>query len=236
VKRLAVFTDLHADVHALRDALVQIERLGCDAVVCAGDLVDYGCFPEETLRLLIEKNIPCIRGNHDRWATEDAKRFASTWDVSPTVMRFLRELPAYRSLVVEGVRVAVWHARPNSDMNGIYPDISEGEAATLLDQAACDVLVVGHTHVTFERRVGPRAIFNPGALLRAPAEPLDAPTLGRFGVVELPSMRFEVREAKTGDVVTPDRYDPPAAQRFDRTPGGTLWVPKKKAGSRRNAD
>jgi hypothetical protein len=27
--RLAIITDLHADVHALRDALAQIERLGC---------------------------------------------------------------------------------------------------------------------------------------------------------------------------------------------------------------
>jgi len=51
MKRLAVFTDLHADLHALRDALSQIERLHCDAIVCAGDLVDYGVFPEETRRL-----------------------------------------------------------------------------------------------------------------------------------------------------------------------------------------
>src|SRR5580658_692973 len=44
MSRLAIVSDVHADVHALRDALAQIERLGCDAVVCAGDLVDYGLF------------------------------------------------------------------------------------------------------------------------------------------------------------------------------------------------
>jgi len=29
----------HADVHALRDALTAIDRLGCDAVMCAGDIL-----------------------------------------------------------------------------------------------------------------------------------------------------------------------------------------------------
>jgi predicted phosphodiesterase len=44
--KLAVISDVHADVHALQDALVQIERLGCDAIVCAGDTVDYGFYAE----------------------------------------------------------------------------------------------------------------------------------------------------------------------------------------------
>jgi predicted phosphodiesterase len=65
---IAIISDVHADVHALRDALVQIERLGCSRIVCAGDLVDYGLFPEETIALMVERQIPCVRGNHDRWA------------------------------------------------------------------------------------------------------------------------------------------------------------------------
>ena len=33
--RLAVIADVHADIHALRDALAQAERLGCTAIVCS---------------------------------------------------------------------------------------------------------------------------------------------------------------------------------------------------------
>jgi hypothetical protein len=44
--RLGVIADVHADVHALRDALGQMDRLACDAIVCAGDLVDYGLYAE----------------------------------------------------------------------------------------------------------------------------------------------------------------------------------------------
>ena len=50
--RIALFSDVHADLHALHDALSRIDALRCDLIVCAGDLVDYGLFPEETLELL----------------------------------------------------------------------------------------------------------------------------------------------------------------------------------------
>lgn len=63
---LEIVTDVHADAPALRDALAAIERHGCERILCAGDLIDYGRFPDQTLRVLAEKGIPCIRGNHDR--------------------------------------------------------------------------------------------------------------------------------------------------------------------------
>ncbi len=66
--RLALLSDIHADLHALQGAFRHIDALGCDGIVCAGDLVDYGLFPDETIQLLISRNIPTIRGNHDRWA------------------------------------------------------------------------------------------------------------------------------------------------------------------------
>jgi predicted phosphodiesterase len=55
MSRLAILSDVHGDLYALRDALVQVERLRCDAIVCAGDLLDYGLFPQETIELLIER-------------------------------------------------------------------------------------------------------------------------------------------------------------------------------------
>ncbi len=218
MKRLAFISDVHADVHALRDALASIDRLGCDQIICAGDLVDYGVFPEETVRLLMERRIPCIRGNHDRWAAR-GDQLARDWDVSAEVMSFVRDLPVSWSARIEGMRVVVWHARPGSDMYGIYPDISEEEAAAMLETAACDVLVGGHTHLAFQRRVtGGCMIVNPGALLRDAAHPRDramlfdpesgkfvqgpAPGGGTFGVLELPTGTFTVHRAVDGVKVT----------------------------------
>ena len=44
--RLAIITDVHADVHALRDALAQIDKLGVDQILCCGDLLDYGFYAD----------------------------------------------------------------------------------------------------------------------------------------------------------------------------------------------
>ncbi len=229
--KLAIITDVHADVHALRDALAQVERLGCDRIICCGDLVDYGLFPEETIRLLMERGIPTIRGNHDRWAVQDG-RVARTWQVSHEGIVFLRRLPVSWSERIEGIRVAVHHARPGSDMNGIYPDIPEDDAAQLLEAAACDVLIVGHTHLAFERWVtGGRMICNPGALLRDPAVPMELTARGTFGVLELPSTTFTVRSAKTGEVMASARAVVVTEQRVllwlddERSaPAGWTWV------------
>ncbi len=148
--KLAITTDVHADVHALRDALAQIERLGCDEIVCAGDLLDWGRFPERTIALLQERRIPTIRGNHDRWAVSEGHD-TSGWDLTPRAFAFLEGLPASWTRTIDDVRVAVWHARVKSDMKGIYPDAPATELASQLDRAEADVLVVGHTHLPFAR-------------------------------------------------------------------------------------
>ena len=142
--RLAVLADIHADAKALQDALAQIARLGCQQVVCAGDLIDWGPFPEKTIAILRERKIPTIRGNHDRWAVS-AGRDQSGRDLTPRTVDFLASLPTHWTSTFEAVRVAVWHARPGSDMNGIQHDTEMAELSEMVDRAKADVLIVGHT-------------------------------------------------------------------------------------------
>lgn len=196
--RLAIFSDIHADLHALQDALRHIDRIGCDEIVCAGDLVDFGLFPEETLGLIIERGIPCVRGNHDRWAVKSG---AASLDLSPGSMRFLSGLPTAWEKRVEGVRLAVHHGSPRGDMDGIDPDqLDLALADMLLRKADCDVLIVGHTHVAFRVDVaGGRSILNPAALLRDPASGDEGPpATGTFGILDLPSGEFRVHRASDG--------------------------------------
>lgn len=225
--KLALISDVHADVHALADALTRIDQMRCDVIVCAGDLLDGGLFPDETIRLLDERRIPTIRGNHDRWALgggsahdpqgHGAEHDASGWDLSGASLTFLRSLPASWTATLEGVRVAVHHASPGSDMIGVYPEDLERDASRLLASCDADVLLVGHTHLAFAHRTPDgRLIANPGALLRDGPEPatawmLDAgrgrfapatrPTRGTFGVLHLPERRFVVHRADDGTVI-----------------------------------
>lgn len=240
--RLAIISDVHADVHAVHDALARIARMGCDLVVCAGDIVDYGLFPEETIALLRERGVPCIRGNHDRWAVgrgradapEDTRvpvHDASGFDLSRDALTFLATLPTRWNAVLDGVRIAVRHGTPKSDMDGIDPRLATGpDARRWLADAEAEVLIVGHTHIAFAlRAAGSGVVVNPGALLRdpahrseagamlfdpdtgtfVPAPPLDG---GTFGVLELPAKTFTVFRAADGAEVDILRVDAPEAR------------------------
>ena len=63
--RVAVITDIHANMPALEAVLEAIERTDVDAVYCGGDLVGYGPHPNEVCRLIEQRGIPTIYGNYD---------------------------------------------------------------------------------------------------------------------------------------------------------------------------
>lgn len=197
--RLAVLTDINADVHALRDALAQIDQLGVAQILCCGDLVDYGLFPEETLSLLRERRVVTIRGNHDRWALQHDSMSAT--DLSESSLEYLDSLPTAWRKLVDGMRVVLAHARPGSDMQGIPADATAQELAEILDDARADVLIVGHTHVPFVRRLDDgRIVANPGALLRDPAPGTDVTTPGTFAILDALTREVTVLRAKDGAV------------------------------------
>ncbi|MBI4500753.1 MAG: metallophosphoesterase family protein [Gemmatimonadetes bacterium] len=66
--RLAVISNVHANVEALRAVLRVIRRDGIRKVVCLGDLVGQHAFPVETLALIRAGSTACVAGNHDLMA------------------------------------------------------------------------------------------------------------------------------------------------------------------------
>jgi predicted phosphodiesterase len=138
--------------------------------VCAGDTVGYGRYPEETVALLGGRNLPCVRGNHDRWAANPGAPGVTTGPLSNDALVYLGGLPRVWKKVIEGVRLAMCHGTPTSDMDIIHPGtLTSAEACRLLAATEADVLIAGHTHAAaVVRDIGGGLIINPGALLREP--------------------------------------------------------------------
>lgn len=159
----------------------------------------YGRYPRETIELIRARGILCASGNHDRW--EAAKSQEST--LPPADMEFLAGLPSRLHLELEGVRILICHGSPGNDMNGISPEhYTTSEVRAHTTESGVEVLIVGHTHTPFAlKTLTGAAIVNPGALLREPATEIELPAGGTFGVLELPSKRFEVYRASDGGPV-----------------------------------
>jgi len=63
--RVAVITDIHANLPALEETRARIDELDVERVYCGGDLVGYGPRPNEVCRPIEEHRIPTIYGNYD---------------------------------------------------------------------------------------------------------------------------------------------------------------------------
>lgn len=73
---MAVISDIHANLPALRATLDDIASRGIGRVICLGDVVGYGPDPVACWRLVSERCELVIRGNHDQaLGTRDMSRF-----------------------------------------------------------------------------------------------------------------------------------------------------------------
>lgn len=68
MSRIALISDIHANLPALEAVMKDIEQLQCDAVYCLGDIVGYNANPSECLEFIRSRQIPTVRGNHDEEA------------------------------------------------------------------------------------------------------------------------------------------------------------------------
>jgi len=64
--KLAILSDIHANIWALEAVLADIRKQGVDLIVNAGDILSAPLEPAATADLLIPLQLPTIRGNHER--------------------------------------------------------------------------------------------------------------------------------------------------------------------------
>lgn len=151
--RIAVLSDIHANLRAWNAVLTDIGSLGADRILCLGDLVGYGPSPAEVLRSAYRHVHGFVLGNHDAVVAgkmspdvfNDRARRLILWtrgQVGANGARFLGTLP----LVLSGNGMRCAHAnfvRPSA-----FDYLAEPEdAAASWAVAPEPLLFVGHTHV-----------------------------------------------------------------------------------------
>ena len=66
--RYAIISDIHGNLAALDRVLQHIESDECDRIICLGDIVGYGPFPNECIDLVRQQCDIVLMGNHDHAA------------------------------------------------------------------------------------------------------------------------------------------------------------------------
>jgi putative phosphoesterase len=196
--KLGLISDLHSDPVALELAWAHLTVLGADRIVCAGDVVGYGALPDRVAAFLVERQVGCVRGNHDRWALERGPGVPDEYGggtPSRETLEFLEGLPF--DLAIEGAgRVGVIvHGSIRNDMEFVTrsnhpPRVLRG----WLDELKADFLVVGHTHVPMVYHCDLGVVVNPGSLISAPV----VQTSRTFALINLADLAVSVHDVETG--------------------------------------
>lgn len=150
--RIALISDPHANVHALKAVIKVLETESPDFWLCMGDLVGYGPNPSECIQLIREKEMLCVKGNHDAGVTGElsVKHFRDpnrsliekTRElISDDQMSWLRSLPL---TIVQDNWIAA-HASPIEPSKWKYIE-SAFTARDILNNIKETLCFIGHTH------------------------------------------------------------------------------------------
>jgi predicted phosphodiesterase len=207
--KTALISDIHANLEALQAVLEAVDREHPGAaMLCAGDIVGYGPDPGACIDLLRQREVPCIRGNHEEMVLGlrsfsrcvSAGISAARWtrrQLSPSQRQFLEGLPILKQISEE---LVMCHGDLLSADTYISDAASAQTALQQLQQMAptARVLVCGHTHhaslyaagqARFSTEVpecatldpGLRQIINPGAV----GQSRDGTPVARYAVLDL---------------------------------------------------
>ena len=214
--RVGVIADVHGNLPALEVALGELEREGVDRIVCAGDLVGYGPWPNECVARVRESGAATVAGNHDLMAIDrlaDAHagalaRETIAWTrgvLSPDARVYLESLPA----ALTETQLITAHGSLGDPTVYVFPDRAADELAHV---PAGSLLVLGHTHTPLaygERRgalldgragevaiePGERLLVNPGSV----GQPREWRALVRFAVLDLAAGAVRFRALRYDD-------------------------------------
>jgi diadenosine tetraphosphatase ApaH/serine/threonine PP2A family protein phosphatase len=150
--RVAVISDIHANLHALEAVLEAIDADPPDELWCLGDLVGYGPRPNEVIALTRERAALGLLGNHDLGVLGrlDLDEFSPDAAASAvwTQTVLLDEHRAYLESLSPAAKTEgaeLYHASPRDPVWEYV--ITEESARAALEATVAPVVLVGHSHI-----------------------------------------------------------------------------------------
>jgi predicted phosphodiesterase len=229
--KLALISDIHANLPALEAVLRDIETREVDALYHLGDLVGYAPWPNEVVALLAERGIVGVSGNYDSTVGTDYKHCGCRYEdprqeelshlsyawtrhaCSPETRAALRALPFRIDLHplgghASGPCVELVHGTPT--LNTVYwtADRSDDfcrKMAAMAGLKAGDVIAFGHTHLPWHRVVDGVHFVNTGSVGRPkdgdPRAGYTLLTIAGDGVIEVDHTRVEYDVARASQAI-----------------------------------
>jgi putative phosphoesterase len=180
--RVAIISDIHANIAALEPVLDDLKHQDVERTYCLGDLVGYAPFPNEVIDRIRQDAIPTIMGNYDDGVGFDRDECGCAYrdpeeqrlgdmslrwtekTVTPDRKTFLRSLEAQIRFDADGKRFRLVHGSPRRMNEYLFEDRPLSSFQRLAATSDCDVLIFGHTHKPYTKRVDGVLFLNAGSV------------------------------------------------------------------------
>lgn len=163
--RIAVFTDIHGNLEALKAILEDIKKESISDIYHLGDAIAIGPSPKETLDTLITHNVHLIKGNHEDYylnPMENLPEFFSKGErqhqlwvkqqLGKDYSNVIGDAPYSLSLNIEGYSLYLCHYPYIEDGAGFVDyknfvrDITLAKVRDLFCDLPQDIFLYGHFH------------------------------------------------------------------------------------------
>jgi putative phosphoesterase len=199
--RIAIFSDVHGNIHALDAVLADLDAQQPERVYCLGDLVGYGAFPNEVIDRIRARAIPTIIGNYDdgvgserdecgcAYKEETDRELGQRsleWTKAHTTTEnktFLRGLLPQIRFEADGQRVLLVHGSPRKINEYLFEDRPVSSFERLAQGSNADVIMFGHTHVPYTKSAGGVLFVNVGSV----GKPKDGDPRACYALLDLAS-------------------------------------------------
>ena len=181
--KIAIISDIHGNLEALKATLKDIEKRKVDKIICLGDIIAKGVHPKECIELIRKNCEIALQGNCDlhfskeynnitEFSEQEQKRIK--WNqslISKEDREYLLNLSFCYEFYMSGSLVRLFHATPEANNKAILNvDSIETKYQMFLPskntklQKKADVVIYGHIHHPYMDKIYNKTIINVGSV------------------------------------------------------------------------
>ena len=178
--KLAVLSDIHANLPALEAVIKDLSQFKVDYVIVAGDVINLGPFTQQAVQRVVENNWAVIRGNGELFLLDyGTSRAPKEWNdpvgfpIPPWLNRQLDS--NWKNIIAtwadtltlrfsDAPSIRIVHGTPQSHWDSLYPTLSDEKIAEFLAGVEENTVIAGHTHLPMDRQSGRWHLLNPGSV------------------------------------------------------------------------
>ena len=181
--KIAIISDIHGNLEALKATLKDIEKRNVDKIICLGDIIAKGVHPKECIELIRKKCEIVLQGNCDVHFSKEHDNINEMpeyeqkrikWNqsmISKEEKEYLLNLPFSEEFYMSGSLVRLFHATPFVNNKAILnADSIETKykmflpSENTISQNVADVIIYGHIHHPYMDKIYNKTIINIGSV------------------------------------------------------------------------